>query len=79
MVERQRRAGTVGVVHADQLDGGGPEPLSSHTSRTTVSAGVWPTSAQPPGMHEPPSARSWTSRMRPSRTTAPRTSTFGVA
>ena len=53
-------------------------PDSSRNSRSTDTLGGSPMSAQPPGSVQPPSATSRTSRTFPSRTSAPRTSTFGV-
>ena len=53
-------------------------PASSRNSRSADALGGSPMSAQPPGSVQPPSTTSRTSRTFPSRTSAPRTSTFGV-
>src|SRR6478736_6226881 len=55
-------------------------PVSSSTSRSTATEGVSSGSAQPPGNDHKPSLRSRISSNRSrSSTSAPRTSTFGVA
>ena len=55
-------------------------PVSSRISRSTARDGVSSGSAQPPGSDQRPSDRSRISRIRScSSTSAPRTSTFGVA
>ena len=68
----------VAVVDGDQLDRAhGDAGLLAELALDRALGGS-PMSAQPPGSVQPPSATSRTSRTLPSRTSAPRTSTFGV-
>ena len=80
MVELERHVGgEILVIEADQIFRLDLEAASSQTSHATISEAETPTSPHPPGRDQPWSEPSLTRRIFPSRTTAPRTSTLGVA